>query len=172
MSPNATLLQLAWSHCSRRSDRVSQAYQSVVTHQLLASQPLVVATPPTHPRMDGPVACLSHHPCLWQPHAASLEIQHASEIIVFINRNYFIFINSFLNLVWIKVLLMQFLEAWRSTVPMDQNISTSPQLQSRNHNITVMSQDITAILQHITSNQRLKQLYWNKSYNTIHYIKD
>ena len=67
---------------------------------------------------------------------------------------------------------MQFLEAWRSTVPMDQNISTSPQLQSRNHNITVMSQDITAILQHITSNQRLKQLYWNKSYNTFHYIKD
>ena len=128
--------------------------------------------PSTHPRMDGPVACLSHHPCLWQPHAASLEIQHASEIIVFINRNYFIFINSFLNLVWIKVLLMQFLEAWRSTVPMDQNISTSPQLQSRNHNITVMSQDITAILQHITSNQRLKQLYWNKSYNTFHYIKD
>lgn len=54
---------------------------------------------------------------------------------------------------------MQFLEAWRSTVPMDQNISTSPQLQSRNHNITVMSQDITAILQHITLNQRLKQLY-------------
>lgn len=55
---------------------------------------------------------------------------------------------------------MQFLEAWRSTVPMDQNISTSPQVQSRNRNITVMSQDITAILQqHITLNQRLKQLY-------------